>query len=97
MRAGPVCGGPDPGRFRTLRAAWTALGIVGRFRALSRRIADVQARLLLTVFYFVVLAPFALGVRALSDPLRLRSGTGPGWLPRPGGGEDPRRAAARQF
>ena len=35
-------------------------------------IGDFQARLLLTLFYFTVAMPFALLVRWISDPLRVR-------------------------
>ena len=47
------------------------------------RVGNFQARLLLTVFYFVIAAPFGLGVRAFSDPLRLRrQAGGGGWIDR---------------
>jgi len=38
----------------------------------ARVIANVQARLLLFVFYVVVVPPFALIVKAFRDPLALR-------------------------
>lgn len=38
----------------------------------ARTLGRLQARLLLTVVYFVVLAPFALAVRLFLDPMRLR-------------------------
>lgn len=43
----------------------------------ARTIGAVQSRLILTLVYFVFMAPFALGVRLFSDPLGLR--TGPSW------------------
>jgi hypothetical protein len=49
-----------------LRRLWEGWKRVGR------KIGDFQARLLLTVFYFVILAPFALVMRCLADPLGLK-------------------------
>jgi hypothetical protein len=56
--------------------AWKA------WRRLARRIGDAQARVLLTVFYFVVLGPFALALRWRSDPLAIKPGAPAGWRPR---------------
>ena len=53
-----------------LRRLWEGWKRVGR------KIGDFQARVLLTFFYFVVLAPFAIGMRLFADPLRLKHG---GW------------------
>ncbi len=39
---------------------------------IGRSIAEFQSRLLLTLFYFTVLAPFGMIARVLVDPLRLR-------------------------
>jgi hypothetical protein len=61
----------------------------------AHRIGDAQARFILTVFYFLILAPFALVVRLWSDPLRLRSSAG--WLRRPAEAEDPARRAREQY
>jgi hypothetical protein len=36
-------------------------------------IGDFQARLVLSLFYFVVVLPFGLLVRLLSDPLKIRA------------------------
>jgi hypothetical protein len=54
------------------------------FVRLTRAIGAVQSRIILTLFYFVVLAPFALAVRLCTDPLGLRHDTGWHWLPTPG-------------
>jgi hypothetical protein len=43
-----------------------------RWRALSRKAADVQARAILTVFYFTVAAPFGLARTYLADPLGIK-------------------------
>lgn len=69
-------------------AAWKRVG---------RRIGDFQARLLLSLFYFTALAPFALAVRAATDPLSLKSRTPRGWLLRTAPVGDPLARARRQF
>ena len=72
-----------------LRRGWE------RWKRFGKKLGDVQARILLTVFYFVILAPFGLGVRA-ADPLGLRR-TGEGWRTRrPAPREDPLARARRQ-
>jgi hypothetical protein len=58
-----------------LRRAWAG------WKRFGKKVGDFQARLLLTFFYFVILAPFGLAVRG-ADPLGLRR-TGIGWRERP--------------
>ena len=48
---------------------------------MAHRIGDFQARVLLTVFYYVILGPFALVLRR-SDPLGIGPGAPRGWRPR---------------
>ena len=38
----------------------------------ARKIGRFQSQLILTLFYFIVMMPFALAVRLFSDPLGLR-------------------------
>ncbi len=74
---------------KLLRRAWKG------WKRFGKKVGDFQARLLLTVFYFVILAPFALAMRA-ADPLGLRV-SGARWRPRderPAG--DPLTRARRQ-
>ena len=59
----------------TLRSAWAW------WKRVARRIGDFQARVLLTVFYFVILGPFALVIRR-SDPLAIRPRAPRGWRER---------------
>ena len=74
-----------------LRRTWE------RWKAIAHVIGNFQARLLLTVFYFVVVPPFALIVKALKDPLALRLPRGPSfWVERPDR-EDSEASARRQF
>ena len=54
-----------------------------RWRGLSRAAGDLLARIILTVFYFTLLVPFALIRSRLADPLRIRPTKQPRqWLTR---------------
>jgi hypothetical protein len=63
----------EPARKSRVRELWAA------WKRVARKIGDFQARVLLTLFYFVLLAPFALLVRRTSDPLSLKAGAQRGW------------------
>lgn len=53
------------------------------WKSLAQEIGDFQARVILTVFYFLVITPFGLAVHFLSDRLRLRpSDAASYWLER---------------
>jgi hypothetical protein len=58
-----------------LKAIWETWKVFGG------KFGDFQARVILTLFYFVILAPFALVVRFWSDPLTMKSGSSRGWQP----------------
>jgi hypothetical protein len=76
-----------PGR---LARAWA------RWKAIAHAIGNFQARVLLTVFYFSVVPPFALVLRMWKDPLALRPPAGASfWTARDESAPD--RAASRQF
>jgi hypothetical protein len=66
-----------------------------KWKIIAHKIADVQARGILFLFYYVVLPPFALGMKIFSDPLQLR--TDKGWLERAELEGDARAQAGRQF
>lgn len=51
------------------------------WKVIAHAIGNFQARLLLALFYFLLLAPFGLGVRLLSDPLGLRKKGHAYWSP----------------
>jgi hypothetical protein len=52
----------------------SALKTVWRiWKATAFRIGLIQSRILLTVLYWLVVAPFALAVRLFSDPLQIRA------------------------
>jgi hypothetical protein len=53
-----------------------------RWKVAAHKLGNFQARLLLNIFYFLVLTPFALGVKMFSDPLRIRRQNLARWLPR---------------
>ena len=77
-----------PGIARTLWEKWKRLG---------KKIGDAQARLLLSFFYFVLLSPFALGMRWWSDPLAIKPHAAKGWRARENHEESARQGATRQF
>lgn len=68
-----------------------------RWKRVARRIADFQARLLLSVFYFLFFAPFALLVRWFSDPLLLKKNKPPEWGDPAVNAETHADRATRQF
>ena len=52
------------------------------WKRVGRRIGDFQARLILSLFYFLIFGPFALVVRFASDPLGIKPGVARGWTVR---------------
>ena len=55
----------------------------GRWRELSQKAADFQARIVLTVFYFTLMAPFGIMFGLFKDPLRIKSRpSGSYWIER---------------
>jgi hypothetical protein len=66
---------PQYGVKAAARAAWRW------WTRVAHRIGDFQARILLSVFYYVILGPFALVLRR-SDPLGIAPGAARGWRPR---------------
>jgi len=74
--------------FRNLTERWKRVG---------HKIGDFQARLILTLFYFIIVGPFALVIRFGGDPLRIKPGTMRGWV-KPTTHEEPvLERALRQF
>jgi hypothetical protein len=49
-----------------LKRAWQA------WKVLAKKIGNFQARVILTVFYGILILPFGLAVRLFSDPLRIK-------------------------
>lgn len=76
---------------------WGAVeGVWKWWKRVARRIGDIQARIILTAFYFGVLAPFALVVRTVSDPLGIKPGASRGWRAKGRGEGTPMEQAMRQ-
>ena len=74
-----------------LKSLWEA------WKRVARKIGNFQARVLLFVFYSLILAPFALAVRWGSDPLTLKPGSPRGWRARPEPQGPARQQARSQF
>jgi len=56
-----------------LKRAWN------RWRAFGHLLGNLQARVFLTVFYAVGVMPFAVAVRLLADPLKIKRRQAPSW------------------
>ena len=56
-----------------LRRAWRAWKRVAQF------LGDAIARVILTLFYFTIVAPFGLGIRIWGDRLQLKRRARIGW------------------
>ena len=83
---------PEPIKERSaVRRFWEG------WKRFGKKAGDIQARALLTFFYFVLLSPFALAVRWWSDPLAIKPRSAKGWRPRRDDEETPRERATRQF
>jgi hypothetical protein len=52
------------------------------WKRIAHKIGNFQARVLLTIFYAIVVLPFGLMVRLFFDPLRIKHRPGE-WLNRP--------------
>jgi hypothetical protein len=53
-----------------------------KWKQIARRVGDFQARVILTVIYFIIIGPFALIVRWGADPLSLKRDDHGGWRPK---------------
>ncbi len=73
---------------KTLNVLWK------KWQAFGKALGDLIGRVVMTVFYFTVAAPFGLGVRLFRDPLGLKP-QNPQWYERSSEAqplEDARRA-----
>ena len=64
------------GKQNIFRRAWEG------WKKIARKIGDFNARVILTIFYFILLMPFALLVRLFTDPLEIKKKAHKGWHPR---------------
>lgn len=62
----------------TSRHAW-----MNRWMAILHTIGNVQAWILLSIFYVVILTPLGLVYRLVADPLRMRKREASNWIPLP--------------
>jgi hypothetical protein len=60
----------------SLKKIWQIWKRFGQF------MGDLIGRIILTLFYFTIFAPFGLGVRLWGDPLEMRRNLNPRWLAR---------------
>lgn len=68
------------------------------WKRVARKIGDFNARVILTLFYCILMMPFAIMVRLFTDPLRIKAKTEKRWLQRePEKEGDPLENAAKQF
>ncbi len=56
-----------------LKVAWQ------RWKVLAEKIGRFQARVIFAVLYFLVVTPFALGVKLFVDPLQMTRKSAPQW------------------
>jgi hypothetical protein len=75
----------------SLRALWEAWKVV------AHAIGKIQARIVFSLFYIVLLGPVALVLRLVSDPLRHRHPAASNWRERAAQADDPWAGARRQF
>ncbi len=75
----------------SLRALWEAWKVV------AHAIGKIQARIVFSLFYIVLLGPVALVLRLVSDPLRHRHPPSSNWRERTAHTGDPWAGARRQF
>ncbi len=69
----------------------------GRWKQFAQRVGDFQARLLLTLLYFLLLGPMGMVVRILRDPLRIKHASKTSvWIPK-SEENDSLEIARRQF
>ncbi|HEY6419828.1 MAG TPA: hypothetical protein VIX59_12555 [Candidatus Binataceae bacterium] len=67
------------------------------WKRVARKIGDFQARVILSVFYFVLLAPFALVSRLSSDSAAARQAAPHGWTLKSARTGTPMEEASKQF
>ncbi len=55
---------------------------LGLWKLFAEKLGALQSRVVLSVLYFVVVAPFALAVRLFLDPLRIKPHEDSNWIGR---------------
>ena len=72
------------------------LRIWNGWKAIAHKIGNFQARVILLIFYFIVLAPFAMIIKRV-DPMRIRKGSVPGWQERSANSSPSQEKMIRQW
>jgi len=77
-----------------------SMNLLARFwrgwKRIARKVGQFQGRVVMTIFYFTIFAPFAIAIRWGSDPLAIKPGTNRGWSPIPLSDEPPLDQARKQ-
>lgn len=50
------------------------------WKRIVRKIGDIQARIILSIFYFTIVVPFGILVRFMVDPLRITCRPTSNWV-----------------
>ena len=88
----------DPAQMKQAGLRALLIRIWRRWTAIAVIIGTFQARVLLSVFYLVIIPPFALIVKLWLDPLHLRRAAGSSaWITRPPRPEADVLRAGRQY
>jgi hypothetical protein len=66
------------------------------WKRIAKAIGNFNARVIMTIFYFIFLSPLSIPVKA-KDPLVIRGKKKAGWNPRPPAEDTPMEQALRQF
>ena len=77
--------------------AWGGVQSANRCLSVPKAIGDFQARLILSVFYFIIVGPFALILRWAADPLSLKKGAQQTWRVKTESKDPPLKRAMNQF
>ena len=67
------------------------------WKRIGKRIGDIQARIILVFFYYIVVGPFALALRLGDDPLAIRRKLAGGWESKSEGQDMQLERARSQF
>ena len=68
-----------------------------RWKILALAVGTFQSRMLLSLFYFLVIPPFAAIIKIFSDPLGLKKSPPAKWYPKEVRQEDLSKESKRQF
>ena len=66
-----------------------------RWKKTAHKIGEFQSRFILSAFYYIIFAPFAIGVKLFSDPLQIKKYQG--WSLRNDEADDSSVYARRQY